>query len=378
MKRWMASMGLFWSALALALLAGCGAGAESSGTPNPNPAPAPNASGAALFAQHGCAGCHGANGLGMTISSGTSPDNPPTVIPALTAAATLAELTTIISTSMPPQTPGVCSGTCATQLAQYVYDTFTDKAPPAPTGASAKGTEGYAGIPGNLISSSDPALLEDLVRDNGFGNQPNQFNSGNIENQVNQTTGQPQNNNVPGTSAAWNTIFNRAVAGQAIPVPCHDIKITEAATLATMTQAYTSFRNGGPATALPDLREVFKTSRLFEIAGIAPRPGLDGAGIVTEMCTQCHKSTLDQNITRARFNVNLAAMSNGSGGVLTPVERDAEIGLAIRRMLMPAIDVRKMPPESMKTMSLAEINLVASYLCTQATTRNSIPECTGR
>ncbi len=216
------------------------------------------------------------------------------------------------------------------------------------------------------------------MRDNGFGNQPNQFNSGNIENQVNQTTGQPQNNNVPGTSAAWNTIFNRAVAGQAIPVPCHDIKITEAATLATMTQAYTSFRNGGPATALPDLREVFKTSRLFEIAGIAPRPGLDGAGIVTEMCTQCHKSTLDQNITRARFNVNLAAMSNGSGGVLTPVERDAEIGLAIRRMLMPAIDVRKMPPESMKTMSLAEINLVASYLCTQATTRNSIPECTGR
>ena len=139
-------MGLFWSALAL--LAGCGAGAESSGTPNPNPAPAPNASGAALFAQHGCAGCHGANGLGMTISSGTSPDNPPTVIPALTAAATLAELTTIISTSMPPQTPGVCSGTCATQLAQYVYDTFTDKAPPAPTGASLYVERGCAGCHG--------------------------------------------------------------------------------------------------------------------------------------------------------------------------------------------------------------------------------------
>ncbi len=244
---------------------------------------------------------------------------------------------------------------------------------------AAKGNESYAGIPGALVDSSDPALLEDLVRDNGFGNQPNQFNSGNIEAQVNATNGQPQNNDVPGTSAAWNTIFNRAVAGQAIPVPYHDIKITESATLAAMTQAYTSFRaNTLPASSLPDLRNVFKTSRLFEIAGIAPRPGLDGAGIVTEMCTQCHKSALDQNISRARFNVNLAAMSNGSGGVLTAAERDAEIGVAITRLLMPANDVRKMPPESMKTMSLAEINLVASYLCSQATNRATIAQCAGR
>ncbi|MFZ2652815.1 MAG: c-type cytochrome [Burkholderiaceae bacterium] len=241
---------------------------------------------------------------------------------------------------------------------------------------AAKGNEGYAGIPGALISSSDPALLEDLVRDNGFGNQPNQFNSANIENQVNQTPGQPQNNDVAGASAAWNTIFNRAVAGQAIPVPYHDIKITESATLATMTQAYTNFRAGTlTASALPDLRNVYKTTRLFEIAGIAPRPGLNGAGVVTEMCTQCHNSTLDQNITRARFNVNLAAMSNGSGGVLTAAERDAEIGVAITRLLMPANDVRKMPPESMKTMSLADINLVASYLCTQATNRATIAQC---
>ncbi len=766
MKRWLASMGLVWGALAL--LAGCGAGADTASAPGSNtPPPNANATGAALFAQHGCAGCHGANGMGMTISAGATADNPPTVIPALTAPATLAELTTIISTSMPPQSPGVCSGTCATQLAQYVYDTFANKAPPAATGASlyvergcvtchgangttpfnltatqtvgqlkttiagtmppgqvgscggtcselvaqyiydnftvkappppppgtppppppptgaslfvaqgcaachgadgkgtltgptlaaprtvaqlaeaiavrmpptapgtctgtcaamvseyvfenftdktvaaaliadplnglptgtaqrtalcsrlatrnvndrvrtafcnanptiasltqlqaalglafpanpldgrgnngnpgngpafaisghssslvtrsvsainpravlftpptgnpipgfvamgfvrgdqfaeiiahdptsgaldfylarftqacnaapngctpgelltpavesnwtsfqiydeadlknttvdctqchqpggpatprilrmqelqnpwnhwfrdnrvggqaliadyraAKGNESYAGIPGALIDSSDPALLEDLVRNNGFGNQPNQFNSGNIEAQVNATAGQPQNNDVAGTSAAWNTIFNRAVAGQAIPVPYHDIKITESATLASMTAAYSSFRAGAlTASALPDLRNVFKTSRLSEIAGIAPRAGLTGAGIVTEMCTQCHNSLLDQNITRARFNVNLAAMSNGSGGVLTAAERDLEIGTAIRRMLMPANDVRKMPPESLKTMAPADINLAASYLCTQAANRNLIPECTGR
>lgn len=238
-------------------------------------------------------------------------------------------------------------------------------------------TEGYAGIPGAMISSSDPALLEDLIRDNGFGNQPNQFNSGNIQNQVNQTPGQPQNNNVPGTSATWNTIFNRAVLGQAIPVPYHDIKVTESSTLATMTAAYQNFL-ANPATAgtLPDLRNVFKTSRLFEIAGIAARPGLDGPGIVTEMCTQCHNSRLDQTITRARFNVNLAAMSNLVGGVLIGAARDTEIGVAITRLSLPAEDVRRMPPETLKTLSAAEINLVTTYLCTQ--TAAPIPQCAGR
>ncbi len=238
-------------------------------------------------------------------------------------------------------------------------------------------TETYAGIPGALISSSDPALLEDLVRDNGFGNQPNVFNSGNIEQQVNATNGQPQNNDIPGTSTTWNTIFNRAVLGQAIPVPYHDIKITESATLRTLTTAYQQFRAGTlAASALPDLRKVFKTSRLFEIAGIAARPGLDGAGIVTEMCTQCHNSRLDQTITRARFNVDLAAMSNLTGGVLTGAVRDAEIGVAITRLSLPIEDVRKMPPESLKTLSAAEINLVVTYLCAQTTT--PIAQCAGR
>ena len=242
---------------------------------------------------------------------------------------------------------------------------------------AAKGNEGYAGIPGALIASSDPALLEDLVRDNGFGNQPNQFNSGNIENQVNQTTGQPQNNDAPGTSSTWNTIFNRAVLGQNIPVPYHDIKVTESSTLNTMTQAYRGFRAGTvAASALPDLRNVFKTSRLFEIAGIAARPGLDGAGIVTSMCTQCHNSRLDQTITRARFNVDLAAMSNPAGGLLSAADRNAEIGVAITRLSMPAEDVRKMPPESMKTLSAAEIGLVTTYLCAQTTA--PIAQCAGR
>jgi cytochrome c553 len=240
---------------------------------------------------------------------------------------------------------------------------------------AAHGTaETYAGIPGNMISSSDPALLENLIRQNGFGNQPNQFNSGNIETQVNATNGQPQNNDIPGTSTVWNTIFNNAVAGRFIPVPYHDIKITESSLLNSSTLAYQNFRAGRlPAAQLPDLTEVFKTSRLFEIAGIAAPPNQTGQQIVTTMCTQCHNTQLDQTISRARFNVDLNAMSNLAGGVLAGAARDAEIGVAVTRLRLPADDVRKMPPELLKTLSPAEVDLVVTYLCAQTST--PIPQC---
>jgi hypothetical protein len=94
------------------------------------------------------------------------------------------------------------------------------------------------------------------------------------------------------------------------------------------------------------------------------------------MCAQCHNSQLDQTISHARFNVNLAAMSNLAGGVLTGAARDAVIGVAITRLSLPAADVRRMPPETFKTLTAAEINLVTSYLCSQTTT--AIPQCAGR
>jgi mono/diheme cytochrome c family protein len=241
---------------------------------------------------------------------------------------------------------------------------------------AAHGTaETYAGIPGNMISSSDPALLEDLIRENGFGNQqPNQFNSGQIEQQVNQTNGQPQNNDIPGTSNVWNQIFNNAVAGRVIPVPYHDIKITESSVLNSVTLAYQNFRAGRlPAAQLPNLTTVFKTSRLYEIAGIGAPPNQNGQQIVTTMCTQCHRSQLDQTISRARFNVNLNEMSDLNGGVLAGAARDAEIGVAITRLKLPAEDVRKMPPETLKTLTPAEIDLVVTYLCSQ--TSAPISQC---
>ena len=237
--------------------------------------------------------------------------------------------------------------------------------------------ESYAGIPAALLNSGDPELLEDLIRGNGFGNQPNVFNGGPIEAEVQRSSpGQPANNNTPGVSTTWNALYNNALQGNVIPPPYHDVKVTDAAKLASMTAAYQAFVSGSLARAdLPDIREVFLESRAFEI-GRTVDPSLDGLGVITQACTQCHNSRLDQTITRARFNVNLAQMSDLNGGVLTGLARDQEIGTAINRMKLTIEDVRIMPPAKFfRHMNAGDIAKATQYLCSQVT--NPIPQCVG-
>ena len=233
---------------------------------------------------------------------------------------------------------------------------------------AARGTgEVYAGIPPRLIDASEPANLEDFVVDNGFANQPNIFNSGRIQNQViNSSPAQPANNDLPGTSTTWNRLYAASSAGQFIPAPYHDVKVTDSSKLATLTQAYQSYLNGVLAPAnLPDLRDAFLEPRLFEI-GFAVEPGLDANGILLQACAQCHNSRLDQSLTRSRFNVNLNAMSDTVGGVLTGTARDLEIGVAIDRLQAVREDIDIMPPTLMfRDLKPEEIARVVAFLCTQ-------------
>jgi len=240
---------------------------------------------------------------------------------------------------------------------------------------AAHGTaEDYAGIPAQLIDASDPAELEDLVRGNGF-NQPNEFISGRIEAEVaNSSPGQPENNDIPGISPTWQRLYNNTVLGQAIPVPYHDVKVTDSTKLAALTASYRAFVNGTLAAAdLPDIRDVFLDSMLPDI-GFNVMAGLDGQQVITQACAQCHNSRLNQNISRARFNVDLNAMSDTQGGVLTGTARDAELTLAVTRLNFPVEDVRKMPPEQFKTLTPAQIQAATSYLCSQMTVQSG--QCT--
>ncbi len=235
--------------------------------------------------------------------------------------------------------------------------------------------EEYAGIPGPVINATDPEQLETLLRSNGFAEQPNAFDSAAIEAEVARSPGQPFSNDVPGISVTWQRIFRNALAGKAIPVPYHDVKITDSARLAVAAQSYENYLGGVLAAAdLPDMSDVLLTSRLHEM-GLRVVPGSTGKMIISQACSQCHHSRLDQRISRARFNVDLQAMSDLKGGVLTGRDRDLELGVAVDRLRLPDGDVRKMPPVRFRTLSRDEVERAVGYLCSQAD--SPLRQCSG-
>lgn len=214
--------------------------------------------------------------------------------------------------------------------------------------------EDYAAIPAALIDTprSDPLVLEALVDNNSVSPQPNEFATGRIEQQVRQSNpAQPDSNMPMGQSAAWQQIYDFAAAGNAIPVPYHDVKVSDPGKLASLSTAYRSFVDGTlPRGRLPDLRDVLLDAALPDM-GLRPRPGADGPTILAQMCQRCHNPQLDQTISRASFDVTkLATMSRG--------EKDR----AIARLTQPANSRELMPPARFGALSPSEIQRVVDFL----------------
>ena len=215
-------------------------------------------------------------------------------------------------------------------------------------------SEDYAGIPANLIDTprSDPLALEALIDNNTVSPQPNEFNTAKIEQQVQQSNpAEPAQNMPMGQSSTWQNIYLYAAGGNAIPVPYHDVKVTDPSKLATLSSAYRAFVDGTlPARQLPDIRDVLLDAALPDM-GLRPRAGSDGMAILQQMCQRCHNSELDQTISRARFNVeSFASMSRG--------EKDQ----AIARLTAPASSPTLMPPARFGSLSPADLQTVVDFL----------------
>jgi hypothetical protein len=213
-------------------------------------------------------------------------------------------------------------------------------------------TEEYAGIPGAAITNSDPAQLEGLVEGQGFANQPNEYDTSQILKEVQEVNANEPASNVPaGTSATWSKLYANSQAGNDIPPPYHDIKVTDPTKLATATTAYQAFLGGTmPASQLPDIRDVFLDSALSDLT-FQPAAGLDGNAILVSMCQQCHNSHLDQTETRERFRVDQ----------LDHMSAD-EKNLAIHRLNLPTGVFRKMPPPRFRQLSPTDIAAVTQVL----------------
>jgi hypothetical protein len=220
---------------------------------------------------------------------------------------------------------------------------------------SAHGTnEDYAGIPANLLDTprSDPLVLEALIDNNSVSPQPNEFNTTKIEQQVRQSNpAEPQQNMPMGQSATWQQIYDFSAGGNAIPVPYHDVKVSDPSKLASRSSAYRAFVDGTLAAGeLPDIRDVLLDSAAADM-GLRPKPGADGLGILQQMCQRCHNSTLDQTLSRAAFNVEaIASMSR------------AQKDNAIARLMSNPSAPTLMPPARFGSLSAPELQTAVDFL----------------
>ncbi len=199
--------------------------------------------------------------------------------------------------------------------------------------------EDYGGIPAALIGKSDGRAIEDLVKGQGFDNQPNEFDTKRIEDEVESSSNQQPEINYPrGKSRTWDSLYARAMAGEFIPVPYHDVKVSDPDKLDYLTKAYQRWRDGEAGEPMPDMRRVFLDEAL-EAMTFYPKVGATGREVIVQTCAQCHNPKLDQTITRAKFDaMNLDSMSR------------AEKDLAIARLKMGSANRLRMPPVTMRSL----------------------------
>lgn len=195
--------------------------------------------------------------------------------------------------------------------------------------------ETYGGVPAGWIEASDPQKLENMVRGNGFRElqvQEIEFQTADIRDEIQDVNpAQPEDNSTAGVSDTWESLFQNAADGVAtdgrtiIPIPYHDVKVTEPELLEKYTEQYQGFLAGDVSIdEFEDHREVLvRDQRLRANMGFAIRPGTDPKTMMIQACHQCHNSKLDQSLSRAKFDVDLDAM--GDNAV-------AEIDVAISRL----------------------------------------------
>src|SRR5262249_46167171 len=151
---------------------------------------------------------------------------------------------------------------------------------------------------------------EDVVKGQGFNDQPNAFDSKQIESEVTDSSGgsQPAVNTPMGRSSTWQAIYQGALSGQFIPVPYHDVKVTDPNKLQYVSDEYKKFMTQGGT--LPDTRRVFLDDAFEELL-FRSRAGASGHEVLVQTCAQCHNPRLDQDVSRAKFDVTkLDSMSS--------------------------------------------------------------------
>jgi mono/diheme cytochrome c family protein len=154
----------------------------------------------------------------------------------------------------------------------------------------------YGGVPlktiANALDEGSGAQLEAAIRAEGFGEQPNAFDSSIAAEAANG-----------GTSATWQARFEVALRGDAIAVPYPRIDIADEAKRTAAAKAYQDVVAGSaPRSALVDMRQI-ASQDAAEKLGFVPQNGADGRTVLLQMCSRCHDGRSNPALDRSRFNV---------------------------------------------------------------------------
>lgn len=210
---------------------------------------------------------------------------------------------------------------------------------------AAHGDETYGGMTREQVSVSDPTLMPTLILSHD-GGYKGVFDSVRVEHEIKMHSeaeggGQPHDNSLPGESTTWREAYQKSLLGGPSTLPYHDVKVTDPDKLAERIEALQAYARGElDSDELPALNDVFPDDpKLLAELGITTEPDSDGASVLLQACSQCHREPLDPTLSRARFRADLNGMSR------------AEKDLAIERLRLDPKDPLAMPPARARTLT---------------------------
>jgi mono/diheme cytochrome c family protein len=222
----------------------------------------------------------------------------------------------------------------------------------------AKQDEPYAGVE---YPPDSPHLLEDQIRIAQLElAQPRQalnFLSGIIAIEMLELeqllTGKPDDD-VAGfaQSPTWQLLFDAYRQGLSPAPPYYHELIADPDKLRAASDAYRAYLDGRiAADELPDIGDVLPDDqqRLAEM-GFAVEPGAPMDVLLVQACGQCHNSSLDQSLSRARFDIDLSRVA------------PEILQLASARLALPDDDPGAMPPPGSRTMSAEQRRALRDFL----------------
>ncbi|MFO0547089.1 MAG: hypothetical protein U0271_01810 [Polyangiaceae bacterium] len=185
--------------------------------------------------------------------------------------------------------------------------------------------ETYGGIPGALITWSEPARLEGFVEHEGNAEQP-------VELFTMAVTRLEMRGKDPADEPHYRQILSDAMTGRGLPAPFPATRFADKGALARAAKAYKKVTSTGGEGELVAPSELVTPETDYAL-GRAVAPEASGEEVVLRACSLCHNGRLDQTLSRSRFDATRL-------GEMPASERER----AAERLRLPSSSPLAMPP----------------------------------